>query len=116
MKASMRRTREKSLCKAMMVFTALVLILGIAFVVSMKIKMRAQEKEIASVESQIQSLNADILNLQLCIDQSYDIDAIEKRAEALGMEQMDESRVRVVTLYTPSDSAVQSAMATGDEN
>ncbi len=115
MKISMSRSREKSLSRALMFLALLVLIVGLIFQITMKIKVNAQEKEIANVEGQIQSLNADILNLQLCIDQSYDISAIERRAEALGMEKIDESRVRVVTLYTPSNTSSQTAMAVGNE-
>ena len=80
-------------------------------------KVSAQSKEIAGVKQQIQTLNADIMNLNLCINQSHNLEAIAARAAALGMEKIDESRVRVVSLYAPAtDTSAQTVAVPADRN
>ena len=94
MNGSTKREREKLLSRAMMILAALVLIAGLIFQISMRARVSAQSKEIASVQRQIQTLNADIMNLNLCINQSHNLEAIAARAAALGMEKTEESRMR----------------------
>ena len=79
MNGSTKRDREKSLSRAMMVLAALVLVAGLFFQISMRAKVSAQSKEIAGVKQQIQTLNADIMNLNLCINQSHNLEAIAAR-------------------------------------
>lgn len=117
MNGSTKRNREKSLSRAMMVLAALVLVAGLFFQISMRAKVSAQSKEIAGVKQQIQTLNADIMNLNLCINQSHNLEAIAARAAALGMEKIDESRVRVVSLYAPAtDTSAQTVAVPADRN
>ena len=75
MNGSTKREREKLLSRAMMILAALVLIAGLIFQISMRARVSAQSKEIASVQRQIQTLNADIMNLNLCINQSHNLEA-----------------------------------------
>ena len=106
MNRSTKRDREKSLSRAMMVLAALVLVAGLFFQISMRAKVSAQSKE-----------NADIMNLNLCINQSHNLEAIAARAAALGMEKIDESRVRVVSLYAPAtDTSAQTVAVPADRN
>ena len=115
MRNTMSRQQEKVVCKLLKILVLVVLIAGIAVQITLQIRVHAQEAQIASVQKQIQSLNADIMNLNLCIDQNYDLEAIAARAKALGMEEIDETRVRVVTLYGGhSESTTQTALANGD--
>lgn len=114
MRNAMRCEEEKAVCKMLMFLAIAILIAGIAVQISLQVKVHAQEAQIASVQQQIQSLNADIMNLNLCIDRSYDLEAIAARAKALGMEEIDETRVRVVALYGGASSATQTAQATGN--
>ena len=117
MNGSTKREREKLLSRAMMILAALVLIAGLIFQISMRARVSAQSKEIASVQRQIQTLNADIMNLNLCINQSHNLEAIAARAPALGMEKIDESRVRVVSLYAPAtDTSAQTVAVPADRN
>lgn len=117
MNGSTKREREKLLSRAMMILAALVLIAGLIFQISMRARVSAQSKEIASVQRQIQTLNADIMNLNLCINQSHNLEAIAARAAALGMEKIDESRVRVVSLYAPTtDTSAQTVAVPADRN
>lgn len=117
MNGSTKRERDKSLSRAMMVLAALVLIAGLLLQISIRARVSAQSKQIASVQRQIQTLNADIMNLNLCINQSHNLEAIAARAAALGMEKMDESRVRVVTLYAPAtDTSAQTVAVPADRN
>lgn len=117
MNGSTKRDREKSLSRAMMVLAALVLVAGLFFQISMRAKASAQSKQIAGVKQQIQTLNADIMNLNLCINQSHNLEAIAARAAALGMEKIDESRVRVVSLYAPAtDTSAQTVAVPADRN
>ena len=117
MNGSTKREREKLLSRAMMILAALVLIAGLIFQISMRARVSAQSNEIASVQRQIQTLNADIMNLNLCINQSHNLEAIAARAAALGMEKIDESRVRVVSLYVPAtDTSAQTVAVPADRN
>ena len=73
-------------------------------------------KQVAETRKEIKALNASADNLNLSLNQYHNLQRIAARAQQLGMEQPDETQLRVVNLPGLIDStSTQSADSSGAE-
>ncbi len=115
MRAS-RRMRERRLSRALMIAFALVLFLGVCSQIAMMARLSGQSKQVVETQKEIKALNASAENLNLSLNQYHNLDRIALRAQQLGMEQPDETQLRVVNLPGLIDStSTQSADNSGAE-
>ena len=115
MRAS-RRMRERRLSRALMIAFALVLFLGVCSQIAMMARLSGQNKRVVETQKEIRVLSASADNLNLSLNQYHNLDRIAARAQQLGMEQPDETQLRVVNLPTVIDStSTQSADNSGAE-
>ena len=111
-----RRTRERNLSRLLMVVFALVLFIGVISQIAMMAQLSGQNKRLVETEKEIRALNASADNLNLSLNQYHNLERIAARAQQLGMEQPDETQLRVVNLPTVIDStSTQSADRSGAE-
>ena len=111
-----RRTRERRLNRLLMVAFALVLFIGVFTQIAMMARLSGQNKQAVETEKEIRALSASADNLNLSLNQYHNLDRIAARARQLGMEQPDETQLRVVNLPTVIDStSTQSAENIGAE-
>lgn len=102
-----RVRRERRLTKVLLIAAALVFFCGLFGQIALRAQLSGQNKQLASLEKEIQALSANAANLDLSINQRHNLDEIGRKAILLGMEQPDESRLRVVSL--PQDNGETSA-------
>lgn len=93
-----RVRRERRLTKVLLIAAALVFFCGLFGQIALRAQLSGQNKQLASLEKEIQALSANAANLDLSINQRHNLDEIGRKAILLGMEQPDESRLRVVSL------------------
>lgn len=98
MQRSSRMRSEKRRTEILLVVAAVVLFCGLFAQIAVRAQVSGQAKQIAAVQAQIRAMNADADNLTLCINQHHDLEAIGRRALAMGMGQPTEEQLRVVTL------------------
>ena len=111
-----RRTRERQTSRILMIAFALVLFIGVFAQIAMMAKLSGQNKQVAETRKEIKALNASADNLNLSLNQYHNLERIAARAQQLGMEQPDETQLRVVNLPTVIDStSTQSADSSGAE-
>ena len=111
-----RRTRESRLNRLLMVAFALVLFIGVFTQIAMMARLSGQNKQAVETEKEIRALSASADNLNLSLNQYHNLERIAARAEQLGMEQPDDTQLRVVNLPTLIDgTSTQSADSTGAE-
>ena len=111
-----RRTRERRLNRLLMVAFALVLFIGVFTQIAMMARLSGQNKQAVETEKEIRALSASADNLTLSLNQYHNLERIAARAEQLGMEQPDDTQLRVVNLPTLIDgTSTQSADSTGAE-
>lgn len=111
-----RRTRELRLNRVLMIAFALVLFIGVCSQIAMLARLSGQNKQVVDTEKEIRALSASADNLNLGLSQYHNLDRIAARAQQLGMEQPDETQLRVVNLPTVIDStSTQSADSSGAE-
>ena len=111
-----RRTRERRLNRLLMVAFALVLFIGVFTQIAMMARLSGQNKQAVETEKEIRALSASADNLNLSLNQYHNLERIAARAEQLGMEQPDDTQLRVVNLPTLIDrTSTQSADSTGAE-
>lgn len=111
-----RRTRERWLNRLLMVAFALVLFIGVFTQIAMMARLSGQNKQAVETEKEIRALSASADNLNLSLNQYHNLERIAARAEQLGMEQPDDTQLRVVNLPTLIDgTSTQSADSTGAE-
>ena len=111
-----RRTREKRLNRLLMVAFALVLFIGVFSQIAMMAKLSGQNKRVVETRKEINALSASADNLNLGLNQYHNLERIAARARQLGMEQPDETQLRVVNLPGLIDStSTQSADSSGAE-
>ena len=67
------------------------------------------------MQAEIRAMSADADNLTLCINQHHDLEAISKRALAMGMTQPAEGQVRRVSLPAANTSTQTVANTDGEE-
>ena len=111
-----RRAREQKLSRMLMIAFALVLFIGVFAQIAMMAKLSGQNKQVVETRKEIKALSASADNLNLGLNQYHNLDRIAARAQQLGMEQPDETQLRVVNLPTVIDStSTQSADSSGAE-
>ena len=111
-----RRAREKKMNRILMIAFALVLFIGVFSQIAMMARLSGQNKKAVELEKEIRALSASADNLHLSLSQYHNLDRIAFRAKQLGMEQPDETQLRVVNLPALVDStSTQSADSSGAE-
>lgn len=112
----MRARRERRLTKILLVVAALVFFGGLFGQIALRAQLSSQNKQLASLEKEIQALSANAANLDLSINQRHNLDDIGRKAILLGMEQPDESQLRVVNLpEIKEDTSAQTVLNDGGE-
>ena len=115
-KRESRRARERRTSRILMAVFALVLFIGVFAQIAMMAKLSGQNKRLVETRKEIKVLSASADNLNLSLNQYHNLDRIAARAQQLGMEQPDETQLRVVNLPTVIDStSTQSADSSGAE-
>ena len=115
-KRESRRARERRTSRILMAVFALVLFIGVFAQIAMMAKLSGQNKRLVETRKEIKVLSASADNLNLSLNQYPTLDRIAARAQQLGMEQPDETQLRVVNLPTVIDStSTQSADSSGAE-
>lgn len=111
-----RVRRERRLTKVLLIAAALVFFCGLFGQIALRAQLSGQNKQLASLEKEIQALSANAANLDLNINQRHNLDEIGRKAILLGMEQPDESRLRVVSLPQASgETSAQTVLNDGGE-
>lgn len=111
-----RRARDRRTSRILMAVFALVLFIGVFSQIAMMAKLSGQNKRVVETRKEIKALSASADNLHLGLNQYHNLDRIAARAQQLGMEQPDETQLRVVNLPTLIDStSTQSADSSGTE-
>ena len=115
-KRESRRARERRTSRILMAVFALVLFIGVFAQIAMMAKLAGQNKQVVAAQKEIKALSASADNLNLGLNQYHNLERIAARAQQLGMEQPDETQLRVVNLPTVIDStSTQSADNSGTE-
>ena len=108
--------RERRLTKVLLIAAALVFFCGLFGQIALRAQLSGQNKQLASLEKEIQALSANAANLDLSINQRHNLDEIGRKAILLGMEQPDESRLRVVSLpQANGETSAQTVLNDGGE-
>lgn len=89
---------EQRLTKALLVAAAVVLFCGLFAQIAVRAQVSGQVKELAAMQARIDAMKADAENIRLCINQHHNLEEISRRALALGMEELTDDRLRVVSL------------------
>ena len=111
-----RVRRERRLTKVLLSAAALVFFCGLFGQIALRAQLSGQNKQLASLEKEIQALSANAANLDLSINQRHNLDEIGRKAILLGMEQPDESRLRVVSLpQANGETSAQTVLNDGGE-
>ena len=111
-----RRAREHKLSRMLMIAFALVLFIGVFTQIAMMARLSAQNKQVVETQKEIRALSASADNINLSLNQYHNLERIAARAAQLGMEQPDETQLRVVNLPALIDStSTQSADSSGAE-
>ena len=111
-----RVSRERRLTKVLLIAAALVFFCGLFGQIALRAQLSGQNKQLASLEKEIQALSANAANLDLSINQRHNLDEIGRKAILLGMEQPDESRLRVVSLpQANGETSAQTVLNDGGE-
>ena len=110
-----RKTAARN--RRLLILAALVLFAGLFLQITMLSRISLQSKRASAVERELIELNANAENLELSINQYHNLEAIAARAQQLGMEQPDETQIRVVSVarIQPEDTSTQTAEGFGGE-
>ena len=93
-----RRTRERKLNRLLMAVFALVLFLGAVSQIAMMARLTGQNKQIVATQKEIHEWSAKVDNLEFNLNKYHNHERITALAQQLGMEQPDETQLRVVNL------------------
>lgn len=102
-----RIAHEKRLTRTLLIAAAAVLFFGLFAQIAVRAQVSGQTKEISAVQAGINAMKVDAENLQLCINQHHNLEEISKRALAMGMEQLTDDRIRVVSLPAGNSTSTQ---------
>ena len=91
-----RRTTVRN--RTLLILVALVLFAGLFLQITMLSRISLQSKRASAVERELVELNANAENLELSINQYHNLEVIAARAQQLGVEQPDETQIRVVSV------------------
>ncbi len=114
---SQRERRTIARNRRLLILAALVLFAGLFLQITMLSRISLQTKRASAVEKELVELNANAQNLELSINQYHNLEAIAARAQQLGMEQPDETQIRVVNVakINQEDTSTQTAGSFGGE-
>ena len=111
------RAWERKLNRALMAAFAVVLLAGILGQIIMMTRLTHQGRRLAELRQETYALSVQADNLNLSMSQYHNLQRIEARARQLGMEQPDESQLRVLNLPAVSgDLSAQSADSSAAED
>lgn len=110
-----RRGRKRS--RILLFAAVVVLFVGTFLQITMLSRISSQNKQAAQLEREIVELSANAENLEVSINQYHNLESIAARAQQLGMEQPDETQIRVVNVAQNhmEDTSIQTADADGGE-
>ena len=113
-----RRSRDAARNRALLVLAGIVLFVGLFVQITMLARISSQSKRASSLEGEIEELSANAENLELNINQYHNLESIAVRARQLGMEQPDETQIRVVNVARNNveDTSTQAAGNIGAES
>lgn len=112
-----RRKANAARSRALLILAGIVLFTGMFMQITMLARISSQSKRASSLEGEIEELSANAENLELNINQYHNLDTIAVRARQLGMEQPDETQIRVVTVARSNeDTFTQAAENIGAES
>lgn len=116
--AGATRSRRGRKCRRILLLAAVVvLFVGLFLQITMLSRISSQNKQAAQLEREIVELSANAENLEVSINQYHNLESIAARAQQLGMEQPDETQIRVVNVAQNhmEDTSIQTADANGGE-
>lgn len=90
--------RDRAHCRGLIVVAALVLFVGLFLQITMLSRISLKSKQAAKLEKEIIELNANAENLEVTINQYHNLENIEARARQMGMQQPDETQIRVISV------------------
>lgn len=93
-----RVRRDRAHCRGLIVVAALVLFVGLFLQITMLSRISLKSKQAAKLEKEIIELNANAENLEVTINQYHNLENIEARARQMGMQQPDETQIRVISV------------------
>ena len=108
-----RRAREQRVSRLLMVVFAFVLFIGVVAQIAMMARLSGQNKRVVETQREVRSLSASADNLNLSLNQYHNLERIAARAQQLGMEQPDETQLRVVNLPALADSTTAQSAENG---
>lgn len=103
------RTRLRK--RTLLLLAVVVLFAGLFAQITMLSRVSARSKAASKIESELVELRASAENLELSINQYHNLESIAARAQQLGMEQPDETQIRVVSVAQSNseDTSTQTA-------
>ena len=112
-----QRRRNAARSRALLILAGIVLFTGLFVQITMLARISSQSKRASSLEGEIEELSASAENLELNINQYHNLDSIAVRARQLGMEQPNETQIRVVSVARSNeDTSTQAAENVGAES
>ena len=113
-----RRKRRSLFSRALVIMAGAVLFAGLFLQISMLASISYQSKQASKLEGEIEELSANAENLELNINRYHNLDSIAVRARQLGMDQPDETQIRVVSVARTNaeDTSTQAAGNFGAES
>lgn len=113
-----RRKRDAARSRMLLVLAGIVLFTGLFVQITMLARISSQSKRVSSLEGEIEELSANAENLELNINQYHNLESIAVRARQLGMEQPNETQIRVVSVARSNveDTSTQAAENIGAES
>ena len=112
-----RARKMSARSRMLMLLAGLILFAGLFLQITMLSRISLQSKRASAVERELEELSANAENLELSINQYHNLEVIAARAQQLGMEQPDETQIRVVSVakINPEDTSTQTAEGFGGE-
>lgn len=112
-----RSARQAARGRKLMILAAAVLFVGLFVQITMLSRISYQNKRASALERELTELSANAENLELSINQYHNLEAIAARAKQMGMEQPNETQIRVVRVARNDmqDTSAQSAENLGGE-
>ena len=113
-----RRRNNAARNRALLILAGVVLFTGLFVQITMLARISSQNKRASNLEGEIEELSANAENLELNINQYHNLESIAVRARQLGMEQPNETQIRVVSVARApaEDTSTQAAGNTGAES
>ena len=112
-----RARKMSARSRMLMILAGLILFAGLFLQITMLSRISLQSKRAAALERELVELSANAENLELSINQYHNLEVIAARAQQLGMEQPDETQIRVVSVakINREDTSTQTAEGFGGE-